>query len=97
MWNKITSGGSGTRTNSSGLRIDHMPINVVLRNISANTGDGACNLVDVDVYKVICIKDIPLGASPSWPSGLGIESWLSTQKNKMRSVTGMDQTLPAIS
>ena len=42
VWNKITSGGSaGQRTNASGLRIDHMSINVVLRNISANIGDGA--------------------------------------------------------
>jgi len=85
-YDKMINGGTAqNRAQSTGVRVDHMSITVVLRNISASVPA----MVDIDVYKVICIRDIPMGASPQWPSGLTIESWLTVQKNQMRTVGGM--------
>jgi len=85
----MNTGASGARTNTTGVRVDHMSITVILRNVS----NAVPAMVDIDVYKVICIRDIPMGASPNWPSGVGIESFLTVQKNLMRSVTGMIEPL----
>ena len=62
------------------LRLDHQSLRCVIRNMGGNT-------VDVDVYKVICIRDIP---TDTWAGGTGIESMHVRCKNTLRQAKGMD-------
>lgn len=71
---------------AGGLRIDHRGLRIVLRNLTTTAISNVSTTVDIDVYKVVCIKDIPLA---EWPS-LYIESFLATNKNKLRRHVGMD-------
>lgn len=83
LWENLTGAGAVTKARHATLRLDHMGISTVLRN-TTTTGIG---ILDVDVYKVICIRDIPLDR---WVSGLGIESFHAALKAELRQATGMD-------
>lgn len=88
VWNSMTAGSAADLKAQAGrLRVDHMSLRVVLRNITTDIPSGASGTIDIDVYQVICIRDIPISA---WPSGTGIESFHVLQKNKMRQAQGMD-------
>jgi len=88
VWNSFTGGTSADLKAQAGkLRVDHMSLRVVLRNISDVTVEGSTGTIDIDVYQVICIKDVP---ADLWPTSTGIESFHATQKNKMRQAQGMD-------
>jgi len=89
-WNSITSTGAGgaeTKADASQFRLDHQALRIVLRNTTTVGSANATPTVDVDVYKVICIKDIPLDL---WVSANGIESMLVAEKNRLRQAQGMD-------
>lgn len=77
----ITDGlGADSKLEAGYLRLDHSSLRCVLRNAGLNT-------VDVDVYKVICIRDITTDA---WAGGTNIESFHVRCKNIMRQAKGMD-------
>lgn len=79
--NNITQGANCDAKIQTGfLRLDHASLRVVLRNTGLTP-------VDVDVYKVVCIRDIPLDI---WIPGTRIESMYTTQKNLLRQAQGMD-------
>lgn len=73
-------GAAGFKLEAGHLRLDHSGLRVVLRNVNTNS-------VDVDVYQVICIRDIP---TDTWAGGTGIESMHTRCKNIMRQAKGMD-------
>lgn len=75
------------KAQAGGIRIDHMGLRIVLRNLTTSAIQDVSTTVDVDVYKVVCIKDIPLS---EWPAALYVESFLATNKNKLRRHVGMD-------
>lgn len=89
VWEQMTVDTSSTRdkTRHNFLRVDHMSISIVLRNITNNIEAVSSNLVDIDVYKVVCIKDIPYAR---WGSPLAIESLHAALKAEMRQHRGMD-------
>lgn len=68
------------------LRVDSMSLSVVIRNTSEIIG-GESGIVDLDVYKVAFQRDVPQAL---WGSVIGIESFLATEKNRMRQPQGMD-------
>lgn len=78
------SGGTSAneKMRAGGFRLDHSSLRCVIRNLS-NAGE----TVDLDVYKVICIRDIPIGL---WANGTRIESMHATLKATMRQHQGMD-------
>lgn len=79
-FDSIGNSASTNKQAASHLRVDHMSLSVVL---NANY----LAAVDVDVYKVICIKDIPF---TEWINGTEIQSMHVTKKNLMRQAHGMD-------
>lgn len=68
------------------LRLDHMSLNVVVRNTSGTTG-GAGGIIDMDVYKVVFTRDVPLDR---WDSTQKIEDFMATLKSELRQHQGMD-------
>ena len=70
----------------SHLRIDHMALDVVLRNVTVPTGTES-GIIDLDVYKVLCIRDVPLEL---WPPGSGIQSMIQTLGGRLQNAIGMD-------
>lgn len=86
VFNNITNGtAADEKGDAMKLRIDHMSLGVVIRNntsLSSNSG-----VIDLDVYKVVFKRDIPLDL---WAAGLGIESFLAVEKNRLRQPFGMD-------
>jgi hypothetical protein len=79
----ISGGASANeKLRGGGFRLDHSSLRCVIRNLS-NTGE----TVDLDVYKVMCIRDIPIDV---WANGTRIESMHAVLKNTMRQHTGMD-------
>lgn len=78
----IAPGTGAQKLRSGGIRLDHQSLRCVIRNAS-----DAGETIDLDVYKVICIKDIPYDA---WTNGLGIEHMHASLKNNMRQHQGMD-------
>lgn len=87
-WNSITNTNAADLKAEAGkFRLDHQSLRVVLRNTTTTAAVGATPTVDVDIYKVVCIRDVPLLL---WASGLGVESFLASQKNKLRQAQGMD-------
>jgi len=87
-WNSITnSPQADTKAEAGKFRLDHMSLRVVIRNTTTTGAAGATPVVDIDCYKVVCIRDVPLAL---WASGLGIESFMAGQKNKLRQAQGMD-------
>jgi len=88
LWNNITSTGGTDATGKSRhatLRIDHMSLSTIIRNTSSAGEAGGS--VDIDVYKVVCIRDIPLDR---WTTGLGIESMHASLKSELRQNLGVD-------
>lgn len=87
-WNSITNSTSAdTKADAGSFRLDHQALRIVLRNTTTVGSALATPTIDIDVYKVVCIKDVPLDL---WVSGLGIESFLALEKNRMRQAQGMD-------
>jgi len=87
VWNNMTnSSAADLKTESGRLRVDHMSLRIVLRNTTVTEG-GAPGVIDVDVYHVVCIRDVPLDL---WPAGVGIESMHALLKSRMRQAQGMD-------
>nr|QKI29039.1 Cap [Lactuca sativa CRESS virus] len=87
-WNSITSGNSADAKAEAGyFRLDHQSLRVVLRNVTTVSDADATPTIDLDVYEVICIQDIPLAL---WASGDSIETFHAAVKNKMRQAQGMD-------
>lgn len=87
-WNSITDGTTADeKAKAGGFRLDHQGIRCVLQNVTTGLPAGANGTIDVDVWVVTCIRDIPLEL---WPSGLGIESMMVTCKNRLRQPKGMD-------
>jgi len=87
-WTSISDGsGADLKCQAGKFRLDHQSIRIVLRNRTTADYTTASDIVDVDVYKVICIRDIP---DDLWISGDGIESFMATQKNLLRRANGMD-------
>jgi hypothetical protein len=71
---------------ASHLRIDHMSISVVLRNISTVT-EGESGIIDLDVYKVMCIRDVPTAL---WPPGTTIQQLIQTLSARLNQARGQD-------
>lgn len=88
-WSQITDGNTASVKAAAGkFRCDSMSLRVVIRNVTTiGEGTTATATVDLDVYEVMCIKDLPLDL---WPSGVGIESFLVSQKNILRQPKGME-------
>lgn len=87
-WNSITGTAlASTKAGAAYFRLDHQSLRVVLRNTTTTAEAAASPTVDIDVYKVICIRDIPIGV---WPSGQGIESFHANEKARLRQAQGMD-------
>lgn len=86
-WGNITSGTADVKAEASMFRLDHQSLRIVLRNTTTTAAVTATPTIDVDVYKVVCIKDVP---SDLWVSGVGVEVFLANQKNQLRQATGMD-------
>lgn len=87
-WNSITNTGSASDKADAGqFRLDHQGLRCVIRNTTTVGSSAASPTIDIDVYKVVCIKDIPISL---WVSGLGIESFMVGEKNRMRQAQGMD-------
>jgi len=87
VWNNMTNSNSADlKAESAKLRVDHMSLRIVLRNTTLPES-GVPGVIDVDVYHVVCIKDVPLDL---WPAGVGIESMHAILKSRMRQATGMD-------
>jgi len=77
----ITLGSAANeKMRAGGFRLDHQGLRIVVRNNDSTP-------IDLDVYQVVCIKDIPPDV---WPSGNNIESMHATLKNMMRQAQGMD-------
>jgi hypothetical protein len=86
-WNNMTGGTATLKAQAAKLRVDHMSLRVVLRNTSVGFVEGGIGTIDLDVYQVICCRDLPIS---TWASANGIESFAALQKNKLRQATGMD-------
>jgi len=69
------------------FRLDHQSLRVVIRNTTTTGSSTATPTIDIDCWKVVCIRDVPLDL---WSPGLGVESFMASQKNKLRQATGMD-------
>lgn len=77
----ITNGSNANeKMRAGGFRLDHQGLRVVVRNTDSET-------IDLDVYQVVCIRDIPTAV---WALGLGIESMHAALKSTMRQAQGMD-------
>lgn len=84
VWNQITnSTAADDKAKAGSLRCDHMSLRILLRNRSSTSEPP----LDIDVYKVVCTRDIP---NDLWTSGLGIESMHASMKAQMRQHKGMD-------
>lgn len=87
LFNAITAGSAADQKMEAGkLRMDHMSLSVVIRNTSNVTG-GESGVVDLDIWKVMFIRDVPLDA---WVSANAVESFMVSEKNRMRQPQGMD-------
>lgn len=75
------------KISASHIRIDHMSQDVIIRNITAPVGETESGLIDLDVYKVVCIRDVPLDL---WNAGDSIESLISTLASRLFTAAGMD-------
>lgn len=75
--------GATAKIRQATMRIDHISLNCIIRNTT--TGGSTGGIMDVDVYKVICIRDVPL---LRW-SGL-FEDAHAALKSELRQATGMD-------
>lgn len=71
---------------ASFLRIDHMSISTVIRNVSTPAA-GESGVIDLDVYKVVCIRDIPLAV---WPAGTDIQAFIQTMAARLSTAKGAD-------
>lgn len=71
---------------ASHLRIDHMSITTVIRNVSTPAA-GESGTIDLDVYKVICIKDVPISL---WPAGTDIQALIQTLGGRLNTAVGQD-------
>lgn len=71
---------------ASHLRIDHMSISVVLRNVSS-PAVGESGVIDLDVYKVVCIRDVPLAV---WAAGTDIQALIQTMAGRLNTAKGQD-------
>lgn len=88
VYNNITNVGAATlKAEAAKLRVDHTSLRVVLRNVTTGFVEGGIGTIDLDVYEVVCCRDLPLAA---WSSSNGVESFAAVQKNKLRQATGMD-------
>jgi len=84
VWNSITnSTAADDKARAGRLRVDHMGLTILLRNKSAENEPP----IDIDVYKVVCTRDIPIG---SWAGNVAIESMHAGLKSDMRQAQGMD-------
>lgn len=87
-FNQMTNDSSAElKATAGGVLVKRTSVRVVLRNTTSVGVAGASGTVDVDVYKVICQRDIPLD---EWTAGLYVESFMVTCKNKLRQHKGMD-------
>lgn len=86
-WNNMTLATATLKAQAAKLRVDHMALRVVLRNVTTDVVSGGSATIDLDVYQVVCCRDLPISA---WPTTSGIESFAVLQKNKLRQATGMD-------
>jgi len=88
-WDSITGGNAANvKAGAAKFRVDSMSLRVVIRNVTTvGEGTSATPTIDLDVFEVMCIRDIP---EELWADSTGIESFLATQKNLMRQPTGMD-------
>lgn len=71
---------------ASHLRIDHMSLTIILRN-STTAVVGGSGVIDLDVYKVVCIKDIP---NSVWVDGTDIQAMLQTLAGRLNTAVGQD-------
>jgi len=88
--NAIASLGSNNVTNKmmpGSVRLDHQSLRVVLRNLTVPDAAFASSTVDIDVYQVICVRDVP---SSLWPSGDSFNVFFNTLQFQHRQAQGMD-------
>lgn len=71
---------------ASFLRIDHMSLSVVIRNVSTPT-TGESGVVDLDVYKVMCIRDVPTAL---WIPGSDIQQLIQALATRLNTAVGQD-------
>lgn len=71
---------------ASHLRIDHMSISVVFRNVSVATSEES-GIIDLDVYKVMCIRDVP---TTLWAPGTTIQVLIQTLSGRLNQARGQD-------
>lgn len=87
-WTSITNGtAADDKARAGHFRLDHQSLRIVLRNLTSADAINSTPTVDIDVYKVVCIRDIP---TTLWPSGTSIEVFMAGLKNQLRRANGMD-------
>ena len=88
-WTSIITDGSSAdlKAQAGKFRLDHQSLRVVLRNRTTIDYETASDILDIDVYKVVCIRDVP---DDLWASGVEIASFLASRKNVLRRANGMD-------
>lgn len=87
VYGQFTNGAAADqKAFASFLRIDHMSVSCVIRNVSTPT-TGQSGVVDLDVYKVMCIKDVPTAL---WTPGTDIQGLIQTLATRLNTVVGQD-------
>lgn len=74
------------KISASHLRIDHMSQDVIIRNVTVPTGTES-GIIDLDVYKVVCIRDVPVEL---WAAADSIEAMIQTMADRLNQAIGMD-------
>lgn len=72
---------------AGGVRLDHQSLRVVIRNLSVLDNERSSTTVDVDVYQVICIKDVPIAL---WPTAMDFDTFFHNLQDQHRQAAGMD-------
>lgn len=84
LWNNLESTATA-KVRHANLRLDHMSLNIVIRNTT--TGGSTGGIMDLDVYKVVFTRDVPLDR---WATTDQIETFMAALKAEMRQHQGMD-------
>jgi len=88
MFNQMTVAGNtaAAKARQSFLRVDHQSLSVAIRNTTSAVANGS-GVIDMDVYKVVVVRDIPLDR---WATGISFESMAAALKSDLRQHQGMD-------
>lgn len=85
VWNTLSPGTSWET--SANLRIDHMALSVVLRNVTSGLSSTESPTIDLDVYKVVCQRDVP---KDLWRAGVALDTFIRAMNDRLREHAGYD-------